>query len=61
MGIACASKPKQLPYCIVLDRHVQIRRRNADVRVPGRVPDLGRGAIIMPSFAADVRLESLGF
>ena len=37
-----AGKPKQIPHGIVLDRHVQIARRDAHVGVPRGVSDLGQ-------------------
>jgi hypothetical protein len=60
-GITARSKPEQLAHRVVIHRDMQIRRRDAHVRVSSRIADFCRGAIIMPSFAADVRLESLGF
>jgi hypothetical protein len=37
-----STAPKQVPDSLVVDRHVQIRRRDADVRVPGGVADFSQ-------------------
>lgn len=38
------ARPEQLPHSFIIHCHVQIRRRNADIGVVGRIADFGEYA-----------------
>ena len=41
---ATASAAKQIPHCIIIHSHMQVRRRDADVGMAGGVADFGQCA-----------------